>query len=112
MSLRFQPPGGSYRVQREATAAGAFSFPALPAGVTSPDGTPDTVQARVWGSAGAGSTMTNANAPHYGIGGGASAGGCAGDDHFPAPAGTVLTRTVGAGQAGSATQPPPAAIRR
>ena len=81
--------------------------------MTSPDGTPDTVQARVWGSAGAGSTMTNANAPHYGIGGGASAGGCAGDDHFPAPPGTVLTGTVGAGPAGSATQPPRrAAIRR
>ena len=106
VSLRFQPPEGSYSQSRAWTAASEAVNWLSPPGVMSPDGTPDTVQARVWGAAGAGSTMTNANAPHYGIGGGAAAGGCAGDDHFPAPPGVTLTGIVGAGPPGATAQPP------
>ena len=106
VSLRFQPPAGSFSKTEEWVNPGGLDFHVPAAGVTAPDGTPDAVQARVWSSAGACGSLT----PTFiGLAGGGAGGNCAGDDHYPAPPNAHILGSVGQGAGGAATLPRPAA---
>lgn len=109
VSLRAQTPAGIYAVTQLFEIAGDYADWVPPADlVAAPDGTPDAVQARVFGAGGASGTLTT-TAPVVMSGGGAG-GGVAGDDHYPVTPG-VPVGPVRVGQGGQPSavqgQPPP-----
>ena len=105
VSLRFQPPAGSYaREMPPITAAGDWTW-LVPADlVSAPDGTPNAIQSRIWGGSGAGGSRSTTNAAvDHGLSGGGAGAGCIGDDHYPVTPGQTIGGHNGRGAVASLT---------
>jgi hypothetical protein len=81
VSIRAQTPDGAYSMTDVYTQGGGYGWAPPLDLISSPDGTPDCVQVRVFAGGGAsGTLLTDAR---WSMSGGGGGGGVAGSDHFP-----------------------------